>query len=293
MQPVMSIDVEDWFQVENLRGQIDRDQWETLPRRVEANTDRILQIFAETNTRATFFCLGWIAERHRALIKRIVTAGHEVASHGYAHRLIYEQSEEDFRTDIITAKAILEEITGEPVRGYRAPSFSITPAALRILQETGHQYDSSWFPVTGHDRYGRVDMHTLAREGTATGSTTLAAPAVIPLQSGLQELCITTATVGKRPVPWGGGGYFRLYPAALFRAGFGRAVTRAGGGCFYLHPWEVDPEQPRVSGLPWSYAFRHYVNLQHTAVRLRKLCQTISFTRGDHALGLTAPPRHT
>ncbi len=279
MQPVMSIDVEDWFQVENLRGQINRDQWETLPRRVEANTDKILEIFAETNTVATFFCLGWIAERHTGLIQRIAAAGHEIASHGYAHRLIYEQSEDEFRQDIIAAKSLLEDITGRVVRGYRAPSFSITPEALRILQETGHQYDSSWFPVAGHDRYGHMDMSTDA--------------AVISLQSGMKELRITTLSVAGRPIPWGGGGYFRLYPSGLFRTGFRSAISAAGGGCFYLHPWEVDPDQPRVANLPRSYAFRHYVNLRHTAGRLRALCNSASFTRADYALGLTAPPRRT
>jgi polysaccharide deacetylase family protein (PEP-CTERM system associated) len=309
----MSVDVEDWFQVENLRGAISRASWDTLPRRVVANTERILKVLDRTNTVGTFFCLGWIAEREPALIREIRDAGHEIASHGYSHRLIYEQDLEDFRADVVRAKELLQDITGDEVLGYRAPSFSITESSLRVLAETGPRYDSSWFPAGGHDRYGRVDLD---RSGAADTPAVIALPTVgSPTADGMDdpwavagdtagedsatigvtgtvphrpfhELPITTMRIGSRPLPWGGGGWFRLYPARLFRRGFRRAVHRAGGGMFYLHPWEVDPEQPRVEGIKRSYAFRHYVNLDQTEARLEKLCTVVPFTRADVLLKL-------
>ncbi|MEX2444905.1 MAG: XrtA system polysaccharide deacetylase [Alkalispirochaeta sp.] len=288
---VMSVDVEDWFQVENLRGAISRESWDTFPRRVAANTERILTVLHRTNTVGTFFCLGWVAEREPALIREIRDAGHEIASHGYSHRLIYEQELTDFRQDVIRAKALLEDITGGEVLGYRAPSFSITEASLQVLSETGHRYDSSWFPAGGHDRYGHVDLDRtdaadtpavlrLTREeaaGTARGHFQ---------ERPFYELPITTLRIGSRPFPWGGGGWFRLYPAGAFRRGFRRAIRRADGGMFYLHPWEVDPGQPRVEGIKRSYAFRHYVNLDKTVARLEQLCRGVHFTRADYLLRL-------
>ncbi|MFW5695721.1 MAG: XrtA system polysaccharide deacetylase, partial [Alkalispirochaeta sp.] len=274
---LISVDVEDWFQVENLRGAISRESWDVRPRRVVANTERILNVLQRTNTIGTFFCLGWIAEREPALIREIRDAGHEIASHGYSHRLIYEQELRDFRQDVVRAKALLEDIAGAEVLGYRAPSFSITEASLQVLAETGHRYDSSWFPTGGHDRYGQVDLAPAEPRDI---------PAAIELSSHPEsgnaplgthpfwELPITTLRLGSRRLPWGGGGWFRLYPAGMFRRGFRRAVHRAGGGMFYLHPWEVDPGQPRVEGIRRSYAFRHYVNLEKTAARLEKLCTT-------------------
>ena len=303
---VMSVDVEDWFQVENLRGSISRESWDTRPRRVVANTERILTVLQRTNTAGTFFCLGWVAEREPALIREIRDAGHEIASHGYDHRLIYEQQPADFRQDVVRAKALLEDITGEEVLGYRAPSFSITTESLRVLAETGHRYDSSWFPTGGHDRYGQVDLAPTgpldipaAIELSADASATVPngpghretrgdveSGPVSPGDRPFFELPITTLRVGSHRLPWGGGGWFRLYPAGIFRGGYRRAVHRAGGGMFYLHPWEVDPEQPRVTDIRRSYAFRHYVNLDKTAARLENLCTTVRFTRADHLLDL-------
>lgn len=299
---VMSVDVEDWFQVENLRGAVPRKNWDTYSRRVGTNTERILNVLQRTNTLGTFFCLGWIAEREPALIREIRDAGHEIASHGYGHRLIYEQDLGDFREDVVRAKAILEDISGAEVLGYRAPSFSITEASLHVLSETGHRYDSSWFPAGGHDRYGQVDLDSSSNRDTpavlqltGTGNGENTAP---PANTGIDtagdatrahpfyELPITTLRVGARPLPWGGGGWFRLYPPGVFRRGFRLAVRRAGGGMFYLHPWEVDPEQPRVEGIKHSYAFRHYVNLDKTESRLEKLCTIVRFTRADSVLGL-------
>lgn len=292
MKPVLTIDVEDWFQVENLRSMVSRESWELQPRRVEENTDKILTILDETGTCGTFFCLGWIAERHRGLIRRIQAAGHEIASHGYHHRLIYEQTIEDFRDDVLHSRKLLEDITGEAITGYRAPSFSITAEALTVLAEAGYRYDSSWFPAQMHDRYGKVEMTSLV--DWSRTSRAGAGGAHISLRCGLEELAITTLQFGRWTLPWAGGGYFRLYPPGLFLKGFSRAIRHADGGCFYLHPWEVDPGQPRVSGLTRSHAFRHYVNLNRTADRLRTLCSTFSFDRADRALGITTGPhRHT
>lgn len=263
---VMSVDVEDWFQVENLRPRIARDSWPHRELRVERNTDRILRIFDDTRTRATFFCLGWVAERLPALVRRIAAQGHEVASHGYAHRLIYEQSPREFAEDVNRARKLLEDIGGARVIGYRAPSFSITDWSYPILAQTGHRYDSSVFPVSGHDRYGRP-----AHQDTA----------------GIVELPLATAEVGGRALPWAGGGWFRLYPGWLFRAGFRRIVRQAHPArppVFYLHPWEVDPGQPRVHGLPYGYRLRHYVNLERTAERLETLCRSVRFVRADETL---------
>lgn len=276
---VMSIDVEDWFQVENLKAAIPRSSWDDRPLRVAANTRRILDVFARTGTRATFFCLGWVAEREPALVREIVAAGHEVASHGYGHHLIYDISREEFREDVTRAKAILEDIGGTAVIGYRAPSFSITGDAIGILAETGHRYDSSYFAFGGHDRYGSLDLAgATERRGSA--------PAAVRLENGLWELPISVLTVGGTVLPWGGGGYFRLYPPRLFRAGFRRAMKQGRGGTFYLHPWEVDPGQPRVPGIKASYRLRHYVNLKKTERRLEALCRALPFGRADTVLGL-------
>jgi polysaccharide deacetylase family protein (PEP-CTERM system associated) len=277
----MSIDVEDWFQVENLKAAIPRSRWDSIPLRVHRTTRMILDIFRRTETRATFFCLGWIAERAPDLIREIADAGHEIASHGYAHTLVYGQSIGEFREDVFRARSILEGITGSAVLGYRAPSFSITSPAIDILRDTGHRYDSSFFPISGHDRYATLDLGAHA----APAADGAALPAVVSLRNGLSEVPITTLTIGGKPIPWGGGGYFRLYPYPLFEAGFARAAMQHGGACFYLHPWEVDPDQPRVRGIRRSYRIRHYVNLGRTARRLERLCRRFRFTTIQEMIG--------
>ncbi len=277
--PVISFDVEDWFQVENLRGAISRESWESQERRVVANTRAILRVLDSTATRGTFFCLGWIAQREPSLIREIHAAGHEVASHGYDHRLIYEQDIASFRSDLLRAKDLLEDITGTPVYGYRAPSFSITDDALAVIAETGHRYDSSWFPAQGHDRYGRVDLSKHVVPPINDDVRAISSPEMIPLIEGLVELPIATVRIGRRAIPMGGGGWFRLFPKRVFRAGFRHAMRQGTGGMFYLHPWELDADQPRVAGLRRDYAFRHYVNLQATETRLAELCAHFDFTR--------------
>ncbi len=264
---IMSVDLEDWFQVENLKAVVPRESWAKQEYRVESSTETLLEVFADTETKATFFCLGWVAERSPDLIRRVQAAGHEIAGHGYGHELVYNQTEAAFRDDVTRAKGLLEDITGEAVLGYRAPSFSITVRGLEILEETGHRYDSSIFPVGGHDRYGSVSTERAEKIIT--------------------EIPPATLRVGLgRTLPWGGGGYFRLIPYPVFAAGYRRAVTAGTGQMFYLHPWEVDPGQPRMPGIKWSYRFRHYVNLHRTADRLRRLCKDVPFGRADRALGL-------
>lgn len=302
---IMSVDLEDWFQVENLKAVVSRESWGEREYRVEAATETLLEIFAETETQATFFCLGWVAERSPELIRRVQAAGHEIGSHGYGHELVYHQDIREFREDVVRAKGLLEDITGEAVLGYRAPSFSITRWALKVLAETGHRYDSSVFPVSGHDRYGtlklgetdrapreqyavapvyRIKTESAGENGDPgdvhDGDDTTTETAAI------LEIPIATLTVGGHTLPWGGGGYFRLIPEPVFTAGFRRAVTAGSAPIFYLHPWEVDPGQPRMDGIRRSYRFRHYVNLHRTAGRLRRLCLAIPFDRADTVLGL-------
>ncbi|MFW5811332.1 MAG: XrtA system polysaccharide deacetylase, partial [Alkalispirochaetaceae bacterium] len=272
----MTIDVEDWFQVENLKAAIPRESWEERNLRVEANTRLILDIFDETGIEGTFFCLGWVAERLPRLIREIAERGHEVASHGYGHELLYEIGPTRFREDIRRARELLEDASGQEIVGYRAPSFSITDWALDILAEEGYQYDSSFFPASGHDRYARLPAQYFQRsshpaggggaaEQERPGRERIAPPFVSKLPTGITELSIPVLELFGKRIPWGGGGYFRLYPPGVFRAGFAAAARQHGGALFYLHPWEVDPGQPRVEGIRRSYAFRHYVNLEKTA----------------------------
>lgn len=244
----MSIDVEDWFQVENLRRGVPRDTWDSRESRVERNTDRMLEILAERKVKATCFILGWVAERFPDLVRRIHAAGHELASHGYGHDLIYSLSHEQFREDIRRGKRIVEDLCGVPLRGYRAPSFSITDWAIDILRDEGFTYDSSSFPTVAHDRYGKL-----------TGMTS--GVPIVEIRPGFHEVCVSCWNVGKKGVPWGGGGYFRLFPYALFRKGVRSILASGMPYVFYIHPWEIDPGQPRVDGLKRSHAFRHYVNL--------------------------------
>ncbi len=260
----MSIDVEDWFQVENLKSVIDRDSWDERELRVERNTDRMLELMANHNVQCTCFILGWVAEKCPGLIKRIADAGHEIASHGYGHDLIYTLSHEEFRKDIHKGKGLVEDITGAKVRGYRAPSFSITDWAIDILQEEGFTYDSSAFPTVAHDRYGKL-------EGMDAGKP------IVEIRDGFTEVCVSTLELGKKGVPWGGGGYFRLIPYPVFRRGVKKILKTTGMYVFYIHPWEIDPGQPRVSGLKKSHAFRHYNNLGRCEQRFDSLLGDFSW----------------
>jgi polysaccharide deacetylase family protein (PEP-CTERM system associated) len=269
----MSVDVEDYFQVSAFDAVVPRNAWERFESRVEANTDRLLRLFDECGVKATFFVLGWVADRHPALVSRIAAAGHEIASHGYGHRLIYEQSPDDFREDVRRAKAVLEDASGMKVLGYRAPSFSVTRRslwALDVLLGEGYHYDASIFPVH-HDRYGIPDapreIHRIVRDGGA-----------------LLEVPPSTVRLLGANLPVAGGGYFRLLPFWWTRWGIDR-VNRVERRpvVFYLHPWEVDPDQPRLRASALS-RFRHYRNLDETEPRLRALCRRFSFTTVAHVL---------
>jgi polysaccharide deacetylase family protein (PEP-CTERM system associated) len=261
----MSIDVEDWFQVQNLQAGISRDSWEIQPRRVEANTDRMLQLLDEAGVKCTCFILGWVAERHPDLVRRIAAQGHEIASHGWGHELVYEIGPDRFRKDVGDSKRLLEDLTGRSVAGYRAPNFSICDWALDVLAEQGYTYDSSSFPVIAHDRYGRLSN----------------VPSGQPLyraRGGLTEVCVSVLNAGGRSLPWGGGGYFRMLPYGLFRRGVRRILNSGTPYVFYIHPWEIDPGQPRVRGIRWNYAMRHYMNLSVCSRRWARLLRDFQWT---------------
>jgi polysaccharide deacetylase family protein (PEP-CTERM system associated) len=264
----MTIDVEDYFQVEAFASTIDRSSWDRFPRRVERNTARLLDLLIETRTEATFFTLAWVAKRHPALVRRIVAEGHELASHGSDHKRVDHQSPESFRVDVSSAKRLLEDTAGVPVRGYRAPTFSIganSQWAHSILAEEGYRYSSSVYPVK-HDLYG-----------TPGAPRTPFSP--VP---DFLEIPLTTVRIAGRDLPASGGGWFRLLPYALSRTLLSRA-SRANGSSavFYVHPWEVDPEQPRQKAAPLLSRSRHYLNLERTEPRLRRLLRNFSWSRMD------------
>ncbi|WP_375187672.1 XrtA system polysaccharide deacetylase [Sphingobium yanoikuyae] len=270
MHNALSVDVEDWFQVGAFERTIDRSDWEGLTHRVERNTDAVLDLFAQAGVTATFFTLGWVAERYPALMRRIADAGHEVASHGYDHARVFTFTPEQFRADLRKARAILEDASGQKVSGYRAPSFSIdprTPWAHPILAEEGYAYSSSVAPIR-HDHYGWPDSPRFAWKPVAG--------------SDLLELPVTTAKLGQRTLAAGGGGFFRLLPY-----GFSRWAIRQVNGqaqrpaIIYFHPWEIDPDQPRVAGAPLRSRVRHYTNLSVMAAKLRRLTQDFAWTRVD------------
>jgi polysaccharide deacetylase family protein (PEP-CTERM system associated) len=271
----LSVDVEDYFQVSAFERVVDRSAWDGFDRRVVTNTERLLSIFSSAGVQATFFVLGWIAEREPGLMRRIAAQGHEIACHGYWHRLVYDQTPKEFREDVRRAKAILEGIVGRPVLGYRAPSFSITGAslwALEVLAEEGFAYDASIFPIR-HDRYGipgatrhphRVDGHALL------------------------EIPASTVRIAGVNLPVAGGGYFRLLPYWWTRWGV-RHVNEVEGKAvvFYMHPWEVDPGQPRLRGSTLG-RFRHYRNLARTEPRLARLLTEFRFRPLSELVGLLA-----
>ena len=271
----LSIDVEDYFQVSALAPYIRRDEWDGRQCRVERNVERILQLLEAGDAQATFFVLGWVAERYPQLVRRIVDSGHELASHGYGHQRASEQSQEEFLSDIRRAKELLEDVSGVEVKGYRAPSFSIGAGNLwahECIERAGYRYSSSIYPVH-HDHYG---MPQAPRFTYRT-------------QCGLVEVPIATVRMFGRNWPAGGGGYFRLLPYRLSRWALQR-INRVDGrpAMFYFHPWEIDPGQPRVAGLDFKSRFRHYVNLGRTEHRLRRLLHDFRWGRVDSVF-LNAP----
>ena len=266
----LSVDVEDYFQVQALDKVIRREDWDSQPQRVDRNTNRILDQFARHGVKATFFTLGWIARRHPGLVRRIAAEGHELASHGSDHRRADHQDAEAFRQDVRGAKAVLEDLAGTRVRGYRAPTFSIGERnlwAFDILADEGYAYSSSVYPVR-RDNYGMPDAPRFA---------------FFPLPGrAFEEYPITTVRLANRNLPGGGGGFFRLLPYAVSRAAIA-AVNRRDQqpAIFYFHPWEIDPEQPRFRSLGLKSRFRHYLNLGKTAGRLDRLLSYFAWDRMD------------
>ena len=273
----MTVDVEDYFQVSAFAGHISRDDWDRLPCRVELNTNRVLDLFAEGGAKATFFTLGWVAERYPQIVRRIVEEGHEVASHGMAHFRVGDQNPAEFMEDISRTKKILEDVSGEAVRGYRAASFSIGPETLwahETLAEAGYVYSSSIYPVR-HDHYGMPDAPRFPYQA-------------VDGETGLRELPMTTVRKLNRNLPCAGGGYFRLLPYRYFRWAIS-SVNRDDGqpSIFYFHPWEVDPDQPRQTGISSKTRFRHYVNLHRMAPRLKRMLKDFSWDRMDRVFGVS------
>lgn len=266
---VFSVDVEDYFQVSSFERHVPRTRWDEYPSRVVASTQRLLELLSRHEVKGTFFVLGWVARKHPQLVRAIHDAGHEIGSHSYWHRLIYTQTPAEFRQDLAESKKVLEDVVQAPVEAFRAPSFSITRRslwALEILVEEGFRVDSSVFP-TRHDRYGipgaRADMHELA---TASGPITEFPPTIV------QWLHFA--------LPAGGGGYFRLYPYSLTRSLLRRVnASHRRPFMFYVHPWEVDPQQPRLTAGSRLGRFRHYVNLRHTEAKLERLLTHFKFGR--------------
>ena len=262
---VFSVDLEEYFQVAAFEKHVPRDSWSDRPERVVKSTDRLLELLGEHGVRATFFTLGWIAERHPGLVRRVAEAGHEIASHGWWHRRINRCTPDELRAEAVESRRILEEVAGRRVYGYRAPSFSLVPGtewAFDVLIEAGYAYDSSVFPVHRGD-YGYPgadpEPHYVDRPG-----------------GRILEIPLTTTTLGGWRVPAAGGGYFRLLPYGLTRRAFDRRVSEGRPGMFYIHPWELDPGQPRLD-VAWPTRVRHYGGLERTLPRLRRLLGAYRF----------------
>ncbi len=279
LRNAMSIDVEDYFQVSAFAPHIRREDWSGLECRVERNIGRILELLADQQVKATFFTLGWIAERYPQVVRAIVAGGHELASHGYGHERASDLNPAAFLADIASAKKLLEDLGGVPVVGYRAPSFSIGKGNLwdfDVLLDAGYRYSSSVYPIA-HDHYGMPDSPRFA----------------YPVRDGLLEIPVTTLRLGARNLPSSGGGYFRLLPYALSRWMM-RRVNEVDGepAVFYFHPWEIDPDQPRIAGIDAKTRFRHYVNISRTEGRIARLLQDFRWGRMDEIfLGRDASPR--
>lgn len=269
MRNALSVDVEDWFQVGAFEGVINRDDWAGLQHRVERNTNAVLDMFDAAGVKGTFYTLGWVAERYPALIRHIVEAGHEIASHGYDHKRVFQMSADEFAADLKKSRALIEDAAGAKVTGYRAPSFSIdtrTPWAHGVLAEQGYRYSSSVAPVK-HDHYGWPESPRFAWK---------------PLSdSALVELPVTTARLGSRIVAAGGGGFFRLLPYKFSHWAISQVNGEDRPAIIYFHPWEIDPDQPRVDHAPLRSKVRHYTKLSVMESKLKRLISDFSWTRVD------------
>lgn len=269
----ISVDVEDYYQVEAFSNIVSRDQWASFPSRVARNNEKVLKLFDDFGVKGTFFTLGCVAEKDPGIVRAIHEQGHEVACHGFSHRMILKQTRDEFREETYRAKSLLEDITGEQVKGYRAATYSITREnlwALDVLIEAGFEYDSSIFPIR-HDRYGIVGFRRdpcLLKSGA----------------SSIKEFPISTVKLFGANFPVAGGGYFRLYPYKFTKWGLSAINGEGLPFIFYLHPWEVDPGQPRIKGISASTRFRHYVNLNKTDAKLKSLLRDFKLDRIDKVL---------
>ena len=301
---LLTIDVEDWFQVENFRQCVPFSSWPNCELRVERNVHLLLDLFDSlhvpptnptnpknptnpinpmsptnpelttrnpqlaTRIKATFFVLGWIAERLPHLVREIHERGHEVASHGYCHNLCHQESAQNLKKDLAESKQVLEDITGAPVCGYRAPSFSINHDILKTIEDCGYLYDSSYNSFAMHGRYGRLSLSQDGRRGIAIQISDTRYQTPKAGSQVLYELPISNLRLGNHILPWGGGAYFRLIPSPVFIAGVKAILRKQNAYLHYLHPWEFDPEQPKVEKSPRFFKFRHYTNLDKTASKL-------------------------
>ncbi len=266
MVHIFSVDVEEHFQVSAFDRVLTRDDWDTQPSRVEQNTDRLLDLLARFGARGTFFTLGWVAERRPALVRRIVAAGHEIGSHGWWHWRVTSLSADRFREEVRRSRELLEQISGTPVRGFRAPSFSIVPGtewAFDVLLEEGYTYDSSLFPIRRPD-YGYPGASRIPNRIVRKGGSLL-------------EFPLATLAVAGLRIPVAGGGYLRQFPLSLIKAGLRQLGSSGQPGMFYIHPWELDPDQPRLP-VGWVTSRRHYGGLGHTRQRLETLLSEFRFT---------------
>ena len=259
---LLTIDVEDWFQVENLRPWFPPSEWHAQPLRVEANTHRLLDLFDTFDhpVKATFFILGWIADKCPRLVREIHQRGHEVASHGFKHLLCSQMDPPGLAADLRKSKHILEAIIGAPIHGYRAPNFSIDDHTLQQIRQCGYRYDASYNCFERHHRYGHITQKGFPRNGLA-----------IRLDPNFHELPISNLTLAGQTIPWGGGGYFRFLPSLVFNTGVRHILRQSGAYHFYMHPWEVDPDQPRVQCANGFNTWRHYLNLRKTHSRLQRM----------------------
>ncbi len=263
---LLTFDVEDWFQVENFKAYIPLSSWSLRELRVERNVEILLQILADSpvQVNATFFVLGWIAKRCPSLVRKIHQQGHEVASHGFGHQLCYEQETAELLQDLVQSKELLENVIGAPVYGYRAPSFSISDETIQMVKKAKYLYDSSFNSYEGHGRYGSLTLPDKSQPDTP----------VYTLEDSFYEIPVSNLRLGQKIIPWAGGGYFRLLPSFLHQIGVRRILQKTKCYTFYMHPWEIDPNQPRMREVQPFFRFRHYVNLQKTECKLRKLIVT-------------------
>jgi polysaccharide deacetylase family protein (PEP-CTERM system associated) len=255
---IITVDFEDWFHVENLRPCFPHETWDACELRIESNARKLLELFEKYDVQATFFVLGWVAERCADLVREISLAGHEIASHGYAHRMCCDMTKAKLQEDLETSKEILNGITGREPKGYRAPNFSITPDLVAVLGDLGFVYDSSYNNFGLNKRYGKIsDLEAQDRGENVFGN-------------GVRELPVTNLKFAGQVLPWAGGGYFRLWPTRLFEHGVRRILRDRGHYVFYCHPWEIDPLQPRIGhGVGSVNRFRHYINLDKSLGKLK------------------------